>query len=175
MTAQQFLARYNPEPSVRCALSSAIKAAVQHNKFYIAENAPRASIRDFWRQQLLALQAVYENQRTVAQYESAILNLRTSLNNKFPGLIDCRISHAQKSIGVFLKHLWCMGLVVAPPPLCPVDAIILGVAGAVYPTTNWGYVNTMEEHRAKVAILVAAKNRTAPQLTLAEWELAAFN
>lgn len=174
MTAQQFLARYNPEPSVRCALSSAIKAAVQHNKFYIANNAPRAIIRDFWRQQLLALQAVYVNQRTVDQYEADILNLRTNLNNEFPGSIDCRISHAQKSIGVFLKHLWCMGL-VAPPPLCPVDRIILGVAGAVHPTTNWGYVNTMAEHRAKVAILVAAKNRTAPHITLAEWELAAFN
>jgi len=171
MTAQQFLARYNPELSVKCALSSAINAAVQRNKLYVG-NAPRANIRDIWRQQLLALQAVYVNQRTVTQYEADILNLRTNLNNAFPGSIDCRISHAQKSIGVFLKHLWCMGL-VAPPPLCPVDAIILRVAGAVYPTTNWGYVNTMAEHQAKVAILVAAKNN-APQPTLAEWELAAF-
>ena len=173
MTAEQFLARYNPKPSVECALSSAIKAAVQHNKLYVG-NAPRANIRSFWRQQLLALQAVYVQQRTVAQYEADILDLRTSLNNAFPGLIDCRISHAQKSIGVFLKHLWCMEL-VATPPLCPVDAIILRVAGAKYPETNWGYVNTMAQQQAKVALLVAAMKHAAPQLTLAEWELAAFN
>jgi hypothetical protein len=173
MTTLQFLARYNPEHSIECALSSAIKAAVQHNKFYIGD-APRPEIRAFWRRQLLALQPAYLQQRTVAQYEGDFISLRTQLNDGFPGQVDCRISHAQKSLGVFLKHLWCMRLVDVPP-LCPVDAIILKKAGAVYPVTNWGYVDTIDEHRAKVEILIEAKNRFAPHLSLAEWELFAFN
>ena len=174
MTAAQFLNRYNPSKTVECALSNAIKAAVQHNKFYIAENAPRAIIRDFWRQQLLALQAVYKQQQEIDQYNADILNLRAILNNQFPLFTDCRISHAQKSIGVFLKHLWCMKL-VAIPPSCPVDARILKVAGAAYPATNWGYVNTIEDHKAKVALLMADKNVAAPHVKIAEWELAAYN
>ena len=173
MTAQTFLERYNPQASVDCALSSAIKAAVQHNKFYIGE-APRRDIRDFWKEQLLERQGLYEQQRTVADYESDIVSLRAILNAQFPGLVGCRVSHAQKSIGVFLKHLWCMGE-IPTPPLCPVDAIILRVAGAVYPETNWGYVDTLAEHQAKVAVLVAAKDQAAPNLSLAEWELGAFN
>jgi hypothetical protein len=173
MTAQDFLERYNPEASVEGALSSAIKAAVQRNKFYIGE-APRRDVRDFWKEQLLELQVKYGQQRTVADYESDIVNLRANLRAQFPGVVGCRISHAQKSIGVFLKHLWCMGK-IPTPPLCPVDAIILRFAGAVYPLTNWGYVDTLAEHQAKVVVLVAAKQQTAPNLSLAEWELGAFN
>jgi len=146
---------------------------VRRNQFYIGD-APRAHIRDFWKEQLLALQAPYGQERTVAEYETDIANLRDSLNDEFPNAISCRISHAQKSIGVFLKHLWCMELVHVPPQ-CPVDAKILAAAGAVYPATNWGFVDTLNEHRAKVAILEAAKNQAAPHLSLAEWELEAFN
>lgn len=173
MTSQSFLEHYNPETSLECALSSAIKAAVQRNKFYIG-GAPRRDIRDFWKEQLLELQGIYVQERTVADYESDITNLRAALNAQFPGCLSCRISHAQKSIGVFLKHLWCMEEIPAPP-LCPVDSRILRVAGAAYPDTNWGYVNTLEEHQAKVAVLVEAKNQASPNLSLAEWELGAFS
>jgi hypothetical protein len=69
-----------------------------------------------------------------------------------------RISHAQKSISVFLKHLWCMDI-IPQPPQCPVDRMILERAGRRYPDTKWGYVNTIEEHMKKIKHLQDAASK----------------
>lgn len=60
-----------------------------------------------------------------------------------------RISHSQKSISVFVKHLWCMD-VISEPNICPVDRIILGKTEVrKNKDINWGYVNSIEEHKRK--------------------------
>jgi hypothetical protein len=181
---EDFLNRYNPKRTLEKALSSAISAAVQHNSLYKKEatSEEKESIRCKWMAILKQKQKDYENEQTIEKYENDIKELRDLMNEifsksflsephpKFKTEPGFRISHAQKSLSVFLKHLWCMGA-VATPPQCPVDARILAIAGKKYPDTKWGYVNSIDEHREKISVLEAAKEGS--QL-LAEWELEQF-
>jgi hypothetical protein len=180
---EAFLKKYNPGRTLEKALSQAIKASVQHNSLYKPNisSISRGLVRREWRKYLEAFVLRYEVRRSVDEYEQDIQLLKNSMNRRFadsfypdphpkfktaPGF---RISHAQKSIGVFLKHLWCMGI-VATPPQCPVDGIILEAVGQRYPETKWGYVDTIDEHRRKIASLTSA----AQSVDLAEWELKTF-
>ncbi len=178
----KFLDRYNPERSIDTAITEAINAAVRRIPSYSPNlnNGQKANIRGEWHRFLINLFEKYTEPQAVEMYESDILALKRIINatylndlthpqyNHDPGF---RISHAQKSISVFLKHLWCMNM-VATPPQCPVDSIILSNAGQRYPNTNWGYVNTIEEHRIKIGYLNAA--REDYYNSLAEWEIANF-
>lgn len=58
------------------------------------------------------------------------------------------------------------------PPQCPVDRVVLEMAGLKYDKAKWGYVNSLEEHRRKIDQLIFAKNND--QETLAVWELENF-
>jgi len=180
-----FLIKYNPTRTRTKALSSGITASVQHNSLYRknVEQDLKDAVLCEWRSYLGALVERYKEPQCVEVYEQDIENLKKVMNDKFseaflskphkryktdPGF---RLSHAQKSISVFLKHLWCMGE-VACPPQCPVDRSILEVAGKRYPDTKWGYVNSIEEHRQKVGFLEKAMVQLSEPL--AEWELKKF-
>jgi len=182
---KEFLNRYNPSGTIDKAIARSIAAAVQHNSLY-RPNITRKGKEPVicaWGEFLKSLIPTYEKARTVADYDSDILKLKMCMNQLFPVAFytvlhpkyntdpGFRISHAQKSISVFLKHLWCMGLIVTPPQ-CPVDSIILRLAGKRYPDTNWGYVNTIKDHGIKIGYLLAAQNNSVQPL--AEWELEKF-
>ncbi len=61
---------------------------------------------------------------------------------------------------------------VDTPPQCPVDRVVLEIAGLKYDKAKWGYVNSIEEHRRKIDQLISAKNND--QQSLAVWELNNF-
>jgi len=61
---------------------------------------------------------------------------------------------------------------VDTPPQCPVDRVVLEMAGLKYDKAKWGYVNSIEEHRRKIDLLISAKNND--QESLAVWELENF-
>jgi len=153
-----------------------VKSASQHNALYAGglPDQNKGPIRDYWKTLLCELAHKYRRVVSTSQYEMDIETLKQTMNDRFA---DClrsdgfRVSHAQKSLSVFLKHLWCIGE-IATPPQCPVDAIILAKAGLRYPDTRWTYVNSVEEHRRKVAFLDECAR--ASGLRLAEWELKAF-
>lgn len=86
-----------------------------------------------------------------------------------------RIAHAQKSLSLVLKHYWCNG-VLGEPPCCPVDRRILTTAGAGQQEARWTDVDTVPQYLGKLALLstAAGASRFAP-ISLAEWELEAFN
>jgi hypothetical protein len=181
---EKFLNRYNPKRTLEKALSSAISASVQHNSLYKRGATPKEKERVHcnWKAFLKQKMKDYKNEQSVEKYENDIQELRNLMNKtlsasflskphpKFKTDPGFRISHAQKSLSIFLKHLWCMGE-VATPPQCPVDARILAIAGKKYPDTKWGYVNSIEEHREKISFLEAAKEE---RQSLAEWELKLF-
>jgi len=181
---EEFLNRYNPKRTLEKALSSAISAAVQHNSLYKKEatSKEKESVHCKWMAFLKQKMKDYENEQTVKKYENDIQELRDLMNGIFSAFFlskphpkfktepGFRISHAQKSLSVFLKHLWCMGK-IATPPQCPVDARILTIAGKKYPDTKWGYVNSIEKHREKISFLETAKEESQ---SLAEWELKVF-
>lgn len=180
-----FLNKYNPKRTISKALSSAISASVQHNSLYRVdvELALKKRVQQEWKSYLEGLVDRYKKPVSVTDYEHDIETLKVIMNDKYsaafrsephpkfktdPGF---RISHAQKSISIFLKHLWCMGD-IACPPQCPVDRIILQAAGRPSAEIKWGYVNSIEEHRLKISFLEAAKG--GPSDPLAEWELEKF-
>lgn len=180
-----FLNKYNPTRSEEVAVAKAITAALQHNSLYHPDASieEKAAVRCEWRKFLHGKQQKYQQKRSSAEYERDVASLKRLMNNKWsevfrndqhpkfktdPGF---RISHAQKSLGVYLKHLWCMGN-IAEPTQCPVDRIILGKAGARYPADKWGYVNSLGEHRLKIGILLKASS--AKKQTIAKWELLNF-
>ena len=182
---QAFLTRYNPQETCERSLSLAISAAVGHNSLYCPNITAhdKKSARGAWAEFLKAKVSEYSTIQTVEKYEMDIEDLKKMMNDNFSSCFNSqihpiyttdpgfRISHSQKSLSVFFKHQWCMGK-IGTPPQCPVDAIILRHAGMQYPETKWGYVNSLDEHRRKIALLNSAKNDAL--LTLAEWELRKF-
>jgi hypothetical protein len=182
---RRFLNKYNKSLSVNEAARRALAAATQHNSLY-AKNASvqqKTRLRSDWKDFLLSLEASYRQPKSGEFLIKDILRLRRRMNahhgtafrttphprfNTDPGF---RLSHAQKSITVFLKHLWCLGR-IAEPPHCPVDGIILGKAGLKYPKTKWGYVNDPATHCGQIEFLRKAADKSAQNL--AEWELRHF-
>jgi hypothetical protein len=137
-----------------------------------------------WKQMLLTIAAEYAEPADSKKYERDLLRLQTYMNRGFsqffrqarhpkfgyePGF---RISHAQKSLGLVLKHFWCLGL-VAMPPQCPVDRPVLVAARAGEPNSKWTDVNSIAAHRIKMEFLADAAAKDG--LSIAEWELKTVN
>ena len=180
-----FLSKYNHAKTEQKAIEMSIKAAVQHNSLYSTTTllSKRKMVRVHWGLLLQEMSKKYKYRNVDSTvYQQDIIELKNKMNSKFgqyfksekhpkfgynPGF---RISHAQKSLGVYLKHLWCIGKIHTPPQ-CPVDAIILKKAGMRYPDTKWTHIDTIEEHSIKVDLL----NAVAGDISLAEWELKMFN
>jgi hypothetical protein len=179
---QEFLGRTNPPRTRQRALAAGIAAASQHNVLYRAgvEASAKREVRDGWLARLDELALRYARPRSATDYEHDVEWLWRDMNSQFaaafyrqrhprygydPGF---RISHAQKSLSIVLKHLWCLGE-VAMPPQCPVDSVVLRRVGLRYPNTRWAYVNSIEDHRSKIQSLEEKAHEA--ELPLAEWEL----
>jgi hypothetical protein len=180
---ETFLNRTNPARTRQRAMQAAIAAASQHNVLYLKELAgeSKKEVRSHWENLLNEMCTRYTSRVSASDYEKDIESLKRDMNDLFadrfylvphpryrydPGF---RVSHAQKSLSIALKHLWCLGKIKPPPPQCPVDRIVLCKAGLRYPETRWAYVNSIQEHRSKIAALSVKADEAG--LALAEWEL----
>jgi len=136
---QEFLQKYNFDYSKEIAISKAINASVQHNLLYSssATNKEKKDIKTYWGSCLEEVGDEFKKDVSVKTYEYIVEQLKRGMNRKFGPLFDngskhgsmFRISHSQKSISVYVKHLWCMG-VIGEPKICPIDRIILSSTGA---------------------------------------------
>lgn len=84
-----------------------------------------------------------------------------------------RVAHAQKSLSLVFKHLWCHGFLTNPPPICVIDSIILSEAAARGAGTHpipWTRVASLEAYREHLAIC----KRAAGGHQIAIWELFVF-
>lgn len=189
LAKQAFLNRYNVlnasaeenrQMAIEKALSRAITASVQHNPTYHPNcntDALRRLVRVFWGQQLIVIAEKYKEEQSIETYENEILELQRVMNENVGHCFQehgFKISHSQKSISVYLKHLWCIGL-IATPPLCPVDRMILTHIGHGNAQPPWTQVTTIEQYRAHVALLTNHYNLDPIRYEkIAEWELMAF-
>ena len=177
-----FLARYNKTNSVSEALSKAISAAVQHNSLYSKSvmNDERVAIRTYWSNQLIEI-AQNRPARNKQAYEGQILELQELMTAKFPvityfspnkgGVADgFRISHSQKSLAIFSKHLWCLNL-IDERVFCAVDAIILGKTNAPM-SIKWTKISTIEAHRESYRHIEVEASKSG--MSIAQWELSSF-
>lgn len=179
-----FLARYNPNHDQQVAFDKAWGAALQHNALYAANCGPtdqrRRDLKNFVHEfvnNLINIDELLLNPMTQEEYLATITELKILANQGFG---DCfrpegyRISHAQKVLGVYMKHLWCMGQIQTPPQ-CPIDRNILGTI-AQYPQyghlndPSWTQINNLDRHQEIIAAIqvIAAGN------PIADWELLNF-
>lgn len=178
-----FLNRYNPMFSEELALSSGINAATKRNPTYtpalMQMPAAKEAIHLFWQEQLQRLGAKYVFSQTMRAFLSDVLELKNRMNQQFPNDFqnakagydhEFRIAHAQKSLSVYLKHLWCMGLREIPP-MCPIDGRILTIA---HVQGTWTKVNSIETYLDLINGVREFASVERPDLELAEWELLRF-
>ena len=168
------------------ALQDAISSALLKNALYApaATSAQRQDASAAWKQMLQTIAAEYVEPVTAEKYERDLERLQAFMNRGFsqgfrqarhpkfgyePGF---RISHAQKSLSLVLKHFWCLDL-VAMPPQCPVDRPVLVAARAGELNSKWTDVNAIAAHRVKMGFIAEAAAKE--NLTIAEWELKTVN
>lgn len=72
----------------------------------------------------------------------------------------------QKILNLYLKYLWCLGL-ISEPPHCPIDRIILNKSKDY--KTSWTKMNREDYCRAIEKIRLIKENKS-----IAEWELQIF-
>ena len=141
----------------------------------------RAEIRGYWRDRLFEAGKQFRKDVSVREYEVLIEGLKSDMNLRFKDAFlngnhygsMFRVSHAQKSIAVFIKHLWCLGD-VGEPRICPVDRVVLRATNAKRnDDLAWGCVNSIEDHRRKFGYIEDAAERAG--LSVARWELINFS
>ena len=177
-----FLNKYNENRSVECGVRMAVNAAVQHNLLYSrnVQTLQRSVIRSYWGDCLDEIGGEFKKDVPIHTYEYIIEQLKAGMNRKFGNAFLSgsvhgsmfRVSHAQKSISVFIKHLWCLGE-IPEPKICPIDRVVLKQTKArLSKDLAWGYVNTIEEHRVKFKYVLEAA--AVEKLSVARWELFNF-
>lgn len=181
----KFLNTYNPEKREKAALIKAIGASLGRNKLYkpFLKSNLKLKFKSFWKDRLVEIGEKYiKNQYTESEYLEDVVWLKVEINKKFyksftskadvkddlnPGF---RISHSQKSISVYLKHLWCLNENENPPPQCPVDRKILSIIIKSGKVPSWTKVNTLKSH-IELIQLIKTKALIEKYNSIAEWEL----
>ena len=153
-----------------------ISAAVRHNKLYspATTNRQRRMIRDYWKALLDELGEKYDQPQTTEVFFADILELQRRMNDQFDELFcddGFKVSHAQKSISVYLKTRWCLNE-IPTPPLCPVDSTVLNLLGRPWNNHPWTRMSFEEYQHATLEI---SRRAALAGLSVAVWELILFN
>lgn len=168
---QSFLKKYNKEHSVALALTSALKAATQRNALYTPK-IDRTQIRKYWKELLESIGEKYVTEQKEATFIDDVKCLKCKMNQRFDGYFDnnsgkydreFRISHAQKSLSIYLKHLWCMGKIMQPP-LCPIDRTILKEVNPQ--NASWCYVNSPAIYQNHIKMIKEWKKKIIMKILL---------
>ena len=176
----RFLHRYNRHERLDACLEEAghdaLLSALQRNRLYapIATARVRSTIRGAWHCRLRTIALAYVDEVGPEEYQQHFMVLRERMNAEFAEYLaptGFRVSHAQKSLSVYLKHLWCLGQ-VGRPPCCPVDRLILSAAGAPLNDRTWTTVDTTQDYRRQLGYLQAAADRSGDPVAV--WELINF-
>ena len=75
-----------------------------------------------------------------------------------------RFGVAQKVVNLYLKYLWCAGIIETTPPHFPLDRLIQKGSKII----NWTSLDDSEEYLKKI-------NEIHPDKDKAEWELREYN
>lgn len=149
-----------------------LMGAFQHNKIY-AENVSEVDKMKFRKYLELSLnkitdiykQKVSENDHLRCLDELKFSIEKTHKNILFNGQIS--FGTVQKILNLYLKYLWSISL-IAEPPHCPIDSIILSRLHDY--STKW----TKIEKETYINIIEKIK-KIINNKSIAEWELIEFN
>lgn len=186
---REFLARChviiseNERENFQTAARKGVQAASQRSHLYSpnATNANKVEIAGYWVERLMAISEDYKNPQTFCKFLEDVLGLEKDMNLRFPDMFangangangyaqKFRLAHAQKSLSVSLKHLWCMDI-IPEPPMCPIDRGILGKVGVYECWTKLDDVCVYESWKNAVWKTASERN-----MSMSEWELTCWN
>lgn len=163
------------------AADIAINVSVSRNPTYsgsISYN-DKHIIREYWKSLLLDF---YNSNKpgniSRKDFFDYVCVIKEKMNSEYPSAFKCntkgydngfRLAHAQKSLSVFLKHLWCMGK-MGEPPFCPIDGIILN--NVLKKKGAWTKLNDPETYKTYIRYIDSAVGTT---MSVAEWEYICWN
>lgn len=161
------------------ALRSAIYAATNRNSPYVKSTTydVKNKIRNYWKCRLCEIAREVKLYGIATDGEFFIFKMKIlwkQLKGKFPNQ-NFRFSHAQKSLSVFLKYLWCYGE-IEEPPICPIDSLIIQVAAKQdnqLGSMRWTQMKDEKEYRTVINALVTFLKSS--KFPIARWELEYFN
>lgn len=155
---------------------------VRRSKVYQPKtnDANKERLRCSLRERLDALAKDYENVGVSSdKHLENILELANYISNdsQLKGVLAkrrFRIGIAQKALNLYLKYLWCAGLLPNPPPHCPFDSLILSYIGRK--NERWTKIDSKEEYLSWIdSAKQKAKEDNYAESQLAEWELKTWN
>jgi hypothetical protein len=160
------------------AIVNSISAAFQHAGVYVKglkDNDERKdALRKALAEKLRSLGANYAKTVTDDEHCKNIVNLADTLTKelKDSGMLRdgrFRIGIAQKALNLYLKYLWCLGDIPAPPH-CPLDRRIIDKLDLHWKERgkyDWTKLDDIEKYKT----LATNCRRKAGQTSVAEWEL----
>ncbi|MCE1155191.1 MAG: hypothetical protein LWW91_03540 [Bacteroidales bacterium] len=137
--------------------------------------AEQVRIRKYWGECLTDLFFKYEEKQTEEEFEKDMLALYKKLFLVFPSTLrnpegfdsyGLKLISAQLSLALWLKQLWCVGSIPAPPA-CPLSTNILMLSTRYPDLQLWRHVNSMEEYRERMREV----HEEAGDVEVAKWEL----
>lgn len=133
-----------------------------------ASERDKNSFRNALRKKLEEIGEMYVSQISEATHCSNIKKIADDLTALFFHCLEngrFRIGIAQKALNLYLKYLWCVGLIPIPPH-CPFDSIIIGHLPECT-GMNWTELDNIDDYKK----LVKTAQNIASSKTIAEWEL----
>jgi hypothetical protein len=180
---KKFLDKFNFNRCKTVALTMAVNAALQHNKLYKSSthSKERKKIRNFLKAEIISISQKYNFPKSQHDFKNDLEDLKFKMNNEFSSFFEeqfkngglepgFRISHSQKCLSVYLKHLWCMNKIPIPP-IPPIDRNILKNANYKNLRPTWTAVNSIAQYNFQLSYLLKAANG----VHVTEWELIIFD
>jgi len=173
----EFLNEYNTQRSREKAVDEAINASIRRNKYIIEPIDPRlkAYFKTLWGKILEEKARALYSEIDEQTYCEIIEQVKKTLNDNAAPNLKIKISHAQKSLSVYIKHLWCFdsesssGRPKIKPVHCPVDSVVLGLIG--WRGRPWTQVDSIKEHLEHI---YAIREWAGATTSLSEWEVINF-
>jgi hypothetical protein len=154
--------------------SLTLMATVQRANVYrpSAPDGEKGAFQAALRDQLQGLEPIYREPVVEEDHIQNILTLADRTSTDHGGVLMAarfRIGTAQKALNLYLKYLWCMGILPAPPH-CPFDYRVISKLRGCR-EIRWTALDTATAYRK----LVTAAKVEAGGMSLAEWELKTYN
>jgi hypothetical protein len=121
------------------------------------------------------LHKIGERYKTTVEESKHLINIQElsdTLSSDFESCLEkgrFRIGIAQKALNLYLKYLWCVGI-IPPPPHCPFDSIVIRHLPECE-GMKWTSIDDIKDYKR----LVAAAKHAAKGTPLPQWELELWN
>jgi hypothetical protein len=156
-----------------------IEPAFKRNRIYNAidiEDETKANFRELLHEEVLRMFELYREPIPVSE-ENHIDNIvrLSNKSKKFKNILQggkLNIGTCQKILNLYLKQMWCAGIMKNEPPHFPVDRIIQQLLG-IFPIIPWTGIDTTRAYRG--IIKEAKKIANKSNCSIAELELKLFS